>query len=139
MAVKGYTIIMGACIPTLTPLFNIVVQKRSTKGGSRSNLYATSNPGASHRHPFRGTSGAQFASDAPIPSPQIPRRGVGATVSSKRSEYDTDDAEQGIRIMKTTEVEVHLMKGTSRGNGAYGVSYSSSSTFWYGIGFGRVN
>ena len=105
MAVEEYMIIMGACIPTLTPLFNIAVQK-STSKGTRSNPYGASNPRTSHRHPFRSTGYAQFASD----SNEYPLRDyhndLWAPSSSKRSEHDSDEVEQGFGIMKTTEVEV---------------------------------
>lgn len=105
MAAEEYMIIMSACIPTLTPLFNIVNCSDERRLQIKS-LWA-STPKASYRHPFRSTSYAQFASDAP----EYPLRNyhgeAWATASSKRSERDSDDAEQGIRIMKTTEVDVH--------------------------------
>lgn len=107
MAVEEYMIIMGACIPTLTPLFNIAVQKRSTSKGTKSNPYGASNPKVSHRHTFRSTGYSQFESD----SPEYPLReyhgDAWAAASSKPSERDSDEVEQGIGIMKTTEVQVH--------------------------------
>lgn len=37
IAVEQYLIIIAACIPTLTPLFNIVVRRRTTKRSSSNN------------------------------------------------------------------------------------------------------
>lgn len=108
MAVEEYMIIMGACIPTLTPLFNIAVQK-STSKGTKSNPYGASNPRASHR-PFRSTGYAQFASE----SHEYPLRDYHSDVwiptPSKNSDRDSDEVEQGLAIMKTTEVQVQADK-----------------------------
>lgn len=56
IAVEQYLIIIAACIPTLTPLFNIVVRRRTTRRSSSNNkpCQTGTNSGQSGKPPLHG-------------------------------------------------------------------------------------
>ncbi|KAL4916733.1 hypothetical protein BDW62DRAFT_218556 [Aspergillus aurantiobrunneus] len=105
IAVEQYLIILAACIPTLTPLFNIVVRQKTSKK-STSNAKAgqsrSRQSGRSHLYdPF--ASGGKGQHEYPL---------AWTRVEGAHGESDSEDpimatTESGQGILMTTEIHVH--------------------------------
>ncbi|KAL4899576.1 hypothetical protein BDW74DRAFT_171391 [Aspergillus multicolor] len=109
IAVEQYLIILAACIPTLTPLFNIVVRQRTSKKSSSNNKPGQS-AGASHPHPhYEGyaSGGGKGEPDA-YPLAWTRARGDGDS-DSEDPIIATTEAGQG--ILMTTEIHVQTQTG----------------------------
>ncbi|KAF7595528.1 hypothetical protein BBP40_005563 [Aspergillus hancockii] len=104
IAIEQYLIIVAACIPTLTPLFNITIYKRSSKKNTSSarKVYSSGQYGRSHGY-------AQFGSrDRDYPLGEYTGDAWTETRGA-RGDGDGEDpilAEAGQGIMKTTEFHI---------------------------------
>ncbi|KAL4933236.1 uncharacterized protein BDV17DRAFT_286914 [Aspergillus undulatus] len=108
IAIEQYLIIIAACIPTLTPLFNIVVRQRSSKkttstpyqkpGQSRSRQ-----SGRSHPHPYdQFASGGKGTNEYPLAWTRVGR----ADAESDSEDPIMATTETGQGILMTTEIHV---------------------------------
>ncbi|KAL4863797.1 hypothetical protein BDV12DRAFT_206165 [Aspergillus spectabilis] len=103
IAVEQYLIIIAACIPTLTPLFNIAVRQRTSKKNTSSNQKGGSRSRQSGRsHPY-----APFTSAGP--KDQV--YPLAWARSERRTGSDSEDpiivsAEANQGILLTTEIHV---------------------------------
>ncbi|KAL4783830.1 hypothetical protein BJX76DRAFT_243187 [Aspergillus varians] len=112
IAVEQYLIILAAFIPTLTPLFNIVIRQRSSKKSSSNNT-----PGLSHSR----QTGRSQAYNA-LASRSNGQQEYQWTASKPHRIYaasDSEDpmilrAEEGEGIMMTTEI--HVQAGSEYGD-----------------------
>ncbi|KAL4803362.1 hypothetical protein BDV18DRAFT_166383 [Aspergillus unguis] len=94
IAVEQYLIIIAACIPTLTPLFNIVVRQRQSKRGT------SQKPG--HSRSRRAEAGLGSQDEYPLAWAGVKR----ARMSAESDEDPIIATEQGQGILMTTEIDV---------------------------------
>ncbi|KAE8154662.1 hypothetical protein BDV25DRAFT_171487 [Aspergillus avenaceus] len=106
--VEQYLIIIAACIPTLTPLFNIAIYKRSSKRNASSGKKVYTGPQYGRSDGY-----AQFGSR---PGQEYPLDEYSGDIWTTRKDGDgnSDDPiiteEGGQGIMKTTEI--HIQTGS---------------------------
>ncbi|KAF5858015.1 hypothetical protein ETB97_004946 [Aspergillus alliaceus] len=109
IAVEQYLIILAACIPTLTPLFNIAIYKRSSKRNTSSARKVYSGEQYKRSHGY-----AQFGSHLGSHNQDYPLRDytgdTWTTTRRDKSDGDSEDPiiaeEAGQGIMKTTEIHI---------------------------------
>ncbi|KAL4793720.1 hypothetical protein BDV19DRAFT_390925 [Aspergillus venezuelensis] len=113
IAIEQYLIIIAACIPTLTPLFNIVVRQRTSRKSS-SNPYQPYQRPAHRRNPQPGRLQQYdpFASAGKTEHNEYPITWTRTRVEGADAESDSEDpimatTEAGQGILMTTDIHVH--------------------------------
>ncbi|KAL4963664.1 uncharacterized protein BDV14DRAFT_190774 [Aspergillus stella-maris] len=113
IAIEQYLIIIAACIPTLTPLFNIVVRQRTSKKSSSNHYQPYRKPVHSRNH----QSGClqhydPFESARKTVHNEYPLTWTRTRVEGADAESDSEDpimatTEAGQGILMTTDIHVH--------------------------------
>ncbi|KAL4777259.1 hypothetical protein BDW60DRAFT_520 [Aspergillus nidulans var. acristatus] len=114
IAIEQYLIILAACIPTLTPLFNIVVRQRTSKK-STSNINYKAGHQSGRYHPYDGCASGGIGKDEPDGYPLAWTRVERARAGSHSDSEDPIMAttESGRGILMTTEF--HVQTGSEDG------------------------
>ncbi|KAL3474081.1 hypothetical protein BJX99DRAFT_186751 [Aspergillus californicus] len=106
IAIEQYLIIIAACIPTLTPLFNIVVRQRTSKRSTSANR----NPGQSHsRKSGRSLRHDPFATTGKGSQVHLSAWARSEGRQGSESEDPIMEGEGNRGIMLTTEIHVQTM------------------------------
>lgn len=115
IAVEQYLIILAACIPTLTPLFNIVVRQRTSKK-STSNVNYKPGHQSGRSHPYDGLASGGIGKSEPDGYPLAWTRVERARAGSHSDSEDPIMAttESGRGILMTTEF--HVQTGSEDGD-----------------------
>ncbi|KAE8355462.1 hypothetical protein BDV28DRAFT_163079 [Aspergillus coremiiformis] len=111
IAIEQYLIILAACIPTLTPLFNTVISRLSTRRNTSTSRAGWSNRKKTISGPYtRGPTLVHFQGGNEDHDLRVYRGDVWATTQRGLGDGDSGDPimdeEAGPGILKTTEIHI---------------------------------